>query len=218
MIIFIPVFILFCKQNLKEIEFAAFLDILIDPEHECYAKAWYEFERRYRRLIFGRIHNQLKRWNRNGDLDLMADISGKVSERLTMNEFRIIKIFRARDSEGRFIKYLSIISQTTANAELKKYYSKKTTSLDDEGNYVLEPALELTENVEDVYELVVKKIRHKFADKQKSHFHQERDIFICTLRCIASFKSKEIAEIPLLKTKPHNVDVVVDRIKDLFEN
>jgi hypothetical protein len=204
MIPFVPGFLLYCRQNLSIIHFAELLDLCINRAHECYQEAWYEFERRYRAIIFARIRAHLLRWSAANNREYVADISGKITERLLANECRALRTFKGRENEGKFISFLNVICQRTANS----YMILQTQ---------LNPALleEITipqEDKADLFDLYVETLRDKLADSQKSPLNIERDMFVFLLRFMAEFKSKDVAAIPLLKLSPHNVDIIVHRL------
>lgn len=100
MVPYFPGFVLYCKQNLRGIHFSELLDICSNPSHDCYQEAWYEFERRYREIIFGRIRMYLKRWNAANNLDYVKDISSKITERLLANDCHALTTFAGRDNEA----------------------------------------------------------------------------------------------------------------------
>ncbi|MFQ5604286.1 MAG: hypothetical protein ACE5HS_13545 [bacterium] len=212
--IIFPGFFLICKQNLREIAFPEFLDILVDRNQPCYQTAWYEFERRYQQLIFRQIHDQMKRWHRGGEVDLMQEIAAMVLNRLIAHDFRALTLFEKREEEGRFKKYLRVISTRQAIAYLSKLHETE----DINEKTLTQPQEDFTLTLDsETHKAMVKRIRDRFANTNKSDFFVERDALIYTLRT-AGLKSKDLGQIPLFNMKAHNVDVIVDRIKDKFEN
>ena len=209
MIPMFPGFWLYCKQNLSGIPFSDLLDMCSNPRHECYQEAWNEFERRYRKDIFRRIHMHLLRWNLAKNVSYVEDISGKITERLLANEYRVLKNFEGRDNEGKFISYLNIMCLHITNKYMKDRRRLDLVDLDPD---IAGPGIDPNLN-EEKFEYWVEVLQDKIQNSQKSPFHSERDIFVFMLRHFAKFKSKDVAQIPLLNLSDHNVDVISHRFR-----
>ncbi len=195
-------------NNLAEIDLKRLLKICVDPANKYYQQGWYEFERRYQKLMLGKILSITK------NQENVKDIAQMVMVRLMVNDFRALKTFRAKDSEPTFKAFLNVICRMTSFAYLAK--TSKEVALDNEGHLV---SPEPQNNGNGTHEKIVSSLRKIINQTQKSDYNKERDIFIFALRKISEFKAKEVAQIPVLKIKADHVDTVVGRLmKDLRKN
>lgn len=207
MFLLMPGVFLFCRQNLPSVHFAQLLDLCTNQSDECYQMAWYEFERRYRKVIFGRIRAHLRRWNAANNVSYVEEISSRVTERLLANECRALRTFKGRDNEGKFVSFLNIVCLHSANSYMIVEIKLNPVALE---NIVIP-----SEDKPAVSDELVRILRDKLGKTQKSQFYTERDILVLLLRFIAGFKSKEVAQVPLLrfpKDNDHNVDIIVHRL------
>ena len=208
-----PGILLYCKQNLPAIHFSELLDMCANRSHNCFQEAWYEFERRYRTVIFGRIRKQLKRWNAADNLSYVEDISSLVTERLLDNDCWALKVFRGRDNEGKFISYLNIICFRIAINYMKDRLKSDWVEL---SSVIISFKESIV--IEEIFEFCAQTLRRKLQDSQKSPFHIERDLLAFLMRTVAGFKSKEVAQIPLLNLNEHNVNIIMYRLSDAFND
>ena len=192
-------------MDLTGAELRILLQICVDREHECYRNAWLEFERRYGKVIKARICNFTK--NREDIGDILQD----VLQRLTIQDFRALKNFRAKHSERAFIAWLNIISRSSAWPYIRKPTPEQ--SLDDFNNLVEPPA---AKSEKTRHEKLVAELRKALASTKKDDYAVERDILIYLLRYLYEFESKEVAQIPLLDVTPGNVDNIVNRLSNLL--
>ncbi len=195
-------------NTLADIDLKQLLRICTDPTNKNYQNGWYEFERRYRKLMLGKILSITK------NHENVKDIAQMVMVRLIVNDFRALKNFRAIDSEPAFKAFLNVICRMTAFAYLAK--TSKEVDIDPEKEPV---SPEPQNDGNGTHKKIGDSLRKILNETQKSDYNKERDIFIFALRKISEFKTKEVAQIPLLKIKAHNVDIVVNRLMDdLREN
>lgn len=202
-----PGIFLICIQNLTDVAdsaFANFLEILAEPKHECYEKAWREFERRYRTLIFGRIRAVTQNPTQ------IEEISAQVLKRLLDHNFRALKNFRAKNEEKAFISFLNIVCRRTAIAHMLSLRMSTDAELDDYSSHGF------SDETQSLYDHLVEILNDAHTDRQKNDYHQHRDILIFTLRKVAGFRAKEVAALPLLNTTDGNVDNVVNRLSNLI--
>ncbi len=190
-------------NNLTEIDLKQLLKICVDPKNKNYQQGWREFERRYQKLMLGKIHCITK------NQENVKDIAQMVMVRLMVNDFRALKKFRAKDSEPTFKAFLNVICRMTSFAYLPKI--SKEVALDNEGTLV---SPEPQHDGNGTHEKIARSLRKILNQTQKSDYNKERDIFIFALRKISDFKAKEVAQIPLLKIKADHVDTVVGRLMD----
>lgn len=187
--------------------FKDFLKVLVNPNHKLHQSAWYEFDRRYRVIMLANIHKITSR------PDDVKEIIQIIMEKLVSNDFKVLRNFQAVESESAFKVYLSEISWTTALGYVNKI--KKTTPLNED--LPIEDT-SASKDMDASYKESVELLRAALSGSQKKKFNQERDIFIYLLRRYGDFKSKEVAQIPLLDTSEHNIDIVVNRIENLVKN
>jgi len=188
-------------NKFAEIDLKQLLKICVDPKNKNYQQGWYEFDRRYRKVILGKILNITK------NQENVKDIAQMVMVRLIANDFRALKNFRAKDSEPTFKAFLNVICRMTSFAHLAKI--SKEVDIDPERDLV-NPEPQNDGN--GTHEKIVSSLRKILNHTQKSDYNIERDIFIFALRKISEFKAKEVAQIPLLKTDAGNVDNIVSRL------
>jgi len=208
-----PGILLYCKQNLPAMHFSDLLDFCSNRRDECYEKAWYEFERRYRKVIFGRIRLHLKRFNAANNISYVEDISSQVTERLLDNDCWVLQIFRGRDNEGKFINFLNIICFRITINYMKALLKSNRVDL----NSVIIP-IEDKIIIEELFDFCSETLRAELQSSQKSLFYIERDILVFLMRTITGFKSKEVAQVPSLNLNEHNVDIIMYRLSDVFKN
>ena len=185
-------------ENLKN-----FLTVLVNTNNKFHESAWYEFDRRYRKVILSKIH---KITSVHSDVE---EIIGLILTKLVSNEFKILRNFRSTDSEAAFRVYLSQVARTTA---LGYFAPKNTVPLNEE---MLIEDITADDKPENNYKELAGILRTVLSTTKKKKFNKERDIFIFLLRRYGDFKSKEVAQIPLLKTSEHNIDIVVARLQQL---
>ena len=204
-------------MDLRKIHFADLLDICIDRRHNRYQQAWHEFERRYGPIIFGRIRNYLRRWNKANDLYCVEEISARIAQRLITNDFRAIRLFHARDKETRFVSYLSVICRNAAYTHIVS--ARVAEELSRDGSDHDEPIVELWQgaNCEDIHNGVTNKLEIELSSSKKTIYHQERDILVYLLRYLAGFTAKEVASIPSLGLTKTNVENVTNRLTNLIK-
>ena len=193
-------------MDLTGAELRILLQICVDREHECYRNAWLEFERRYRKVILGRIYSITK--NREDT----QDIAQTVMLRLIDNDFRVLNIFYSKHSEIAFIAWLNVICTYTSFSHLSK--RRATEELDEDQKSSIDAAKTRSE-IEKQGQWV-SALRNALSATKKSSFASERDIFIFLLRKLYEFESKEVAEILALDVTPGNVDNIVNRLSNLL--
>lgn len=208
----LPGFLFLSNLDLQKVDFNKLLDICADPSHRYFQQGWYDFERRYRNIIFGRIRMHLKRWSEANNLHSVEEISSQVTQRLLANDYRPIKNFRGRDNEGKFISFLSVICRNTAYAYMLEKITRSEIDLVETANGLKSYMVDHPSIGEELHNFLVSKLRQSLLETQKSDYHKERDILIYILRVIGSFKAKEVEQIPLLNITQGNVDNVMNRL------
>lgn len=186
-------------NTLADIDLKQLLKICVDPTNKNYQHGWYEFDRRYRKVISGKILSITK------NQETIKDATQIVMQRLMTNDFRALKNFRAKESEPTFKGWLAVVSRTAVFALLK---SSKEEELDP--NVPERPSEPSREN--GTHEKFINSLRQALNLTQKSDYNTERDILIFRLRKLNEFKAKEVAQIPLLNIDAGNVDNVVSRL------
>ncbi len=190
-------------NTLTDFDLKQLLRICTDPTNKNYQNGWYEFERRYRKFMLGKILTITR------NQENIKDIAQMVMVRLMVNDFRALKNFRAKDSEPAFRTFLYVICRMTTFAYLAK--TSKEAALDNEETLV-SPEPQNAGN--GTHEKLANSLRKMLNQTQKSDYNKERDIFIFALRKISEFNAKEVSQIPLLKMKADNVDTIVNRLMD----
>jgi len=188
-------------NTLADVDLKQLLKICTDPTKKNYQHGWYEFERRYQKLMLGKIFSITK------NQENVKDIAQMVMFRLIVNDFRALKNFRAKDSEPAFKAFLNVICRMTTFAHLAKI--SKEVSLDNEETLV---SPEPQHDGNGTHKKIAGSLRKILNQTQKSDYNKERDIFIFALRKISEFNAKEVSQIPLLKMKADNVDTIVNRL------
>lgn len=186
--------------------FKSFLKVLVNPAHKLHQSAWYEFDHRYRAIMLARIHRLT---NRHEEVE---EVTAIIMSKLIANEFKVLRDFRAKDSEAAFRVYLTQVTRTTALGYILA--APKTSPLD--ADLPIEDK-RTDQEIEISYRESVELLRAALSGSQKKRFNQERDIFVYLLRRYGDFKSKEVAKIPLVDTKEHNVDIIVNRLENLVK-
>lgn len=194
---------------LAGIDLKQLLKICVDPTNKNYQHGWCEFDRRYRKVISGKILSITK------NQDTVKDATQIVMQRLMTNDFRALKNFRAKESEPTFKAWLAVVSRAAVFALLKLFQEVEI----DESSLVslIESSESSREN--GPHEKFTNSLRQSLHLTQKSDYNTERDIFVFRLRKLNEFKAKEVAQIPLLNIDAGNVDNVVNRLlKELKKN
>lgn len=183
------------------ISFKRLIKLCCNRRHPNHEQAWQAFDQRYRKLIFSRI-SQI-----TFDRDQIEEILQRVLWRLIRNDFAALKAFRG-DTEASFAGYLSTICRNTALAYVIRE-DKGAKELDPEYRDD-NPAID----VESVHTHLVDILEMAQMDTQKNEYHKARDTLMYLLRTLCGFQAKEVAQIPLLNVNPHNVDVIVNRLRE----
>ncbi len=192
------------KDSVAELsDFRNYLQILVDARHKLHQLAWREFDSRYRAIILAKIHRIT---NNHSDVE---EIIGEIMSKLVSNDFRALRSFREKDSEAAFRYWLSQVARTTALGYVKS--RKKTVHLNEE---LPIEAINTNKQLEKDYQNWSKILGAALSGTKRTEFNKQRDIFICLLRRVAELNSKQVAPIPLVKTKIHNVDVIVARVEE----
>lgn len=199
-------------NNVQKLDLRQLLTVCTDPKHKDYRMAWYEFERRYRPIILGRIRNCLTLWNKQNDRTIIQEIASDISMRLVKNNFRVLRNFRATRNEKQLIQFLNVMSRNTTYAYMIAYVKNKAIPLDEGLGTFRELMAENPRTAEDLVDLLVNELRANLSGTRKPDYHVERDIFVFLLRCLYGFKAKEVESIPLLGMNSHSVDNVVHRL------
>jgi hypothetical protein len=208
----LPATILFSNLNIGDVKFYELLDICSNPGHRHFQQGWYDFERRYRNVILGRIRMHLRRWNEANNTYTVEEIASRVVHRLLANNYRALKSFRGRDHEGKFISFLNVICRNTAHAFMLEKITRNEVDLTETTPELKSYLANHSEVAEELHDYLVGKFRQSLAATQKSDYHIERDILIYLLRVIGGFKAKEVEQIPLLNVTQSNVDNVMNRL------
>lgn len=190
-------------MDLKDLEFKEFLEICIDREHPLHRPAWYEFDRRYRQVILGKI----RKVTRNHDD--VEEITEQVLTRLIVKDFRTLRNFRGDNDEYSFITYLGIISHRIAIDFVKLPRHKREVDL-------LEEIIATTpeHDPEEIHGELLELFQKAYAQRSKRRYNVERDILMFFLRKLFGFRAKEVASLPIFRTKADNVDTVINRMLD----
>lgn len=204
-------------EPLKEIFFAKLLDICSDPDHKRFHQAWYEFDRRYRPVIFGRIRKYLLKFSKANHLEIVEDIASEVTYSLLKNEYRALKTFRGREQESKLIAFLNVICIKSSYGVMLRYLGVTESNLEDETRNIKNFIKLNRGSEEEVHDYFVNRLRLAQSDTQKSKFNKERDIVVYILRMIAGFKAKEVEQIVALNITAGNVDNVVSRLSNLLK-
>ncbi|MCK6623123.1 MAG: hypothetical protein HUU32_16095 [Calditrichaceae bacterium] len=203
--------------------FEELFEHLINPASPRYEWAWKEFMRRYGKVIREAIKWRCYRWNsrmlRKQIGDVINDIEMRVLEILFKDGFKALRDFRQKDSEEKFIAWLRQISSRAAGRELKDKLlddirvSGEDLAQDDEASLdIIKGADDDTrwENFEDWATVYYDEIKKKRGNL-------ERDLHMFMLRAWAEFDPEKIVSFPCFKgMKPHNVEVVVNRVRDII--
>jgi len=189
------------QSELQKSELRILLEILANPDHEQYQQGWREFDRRYRKIILGRI---LTITTVHADV---SDISQKMMERLMTENFKALRRFRARDNEEKFKGWLSIIARRDAIQHVNA--RKRFVNLEED---IPEAENKGSCSEKQTHETWVPRLRKTLKQTQKREAVLERHIFVYLLRKVYQFKAKEVEEIPILEITAGNIDNVINRI------
>jgi DNA-directed RNA polymerase specialized sigma24 family protein len=196
---------------------------LVDPSSPQHQDAWREFMHRYRKILENNIAWRCRRWNsralKKQINDVVDDVLGRVLNILCRNNFRALKNYQNKDNEAKFKSYLRIIANNATSKYLKDNYSGKETSesdiFRDESSFI-----DTLRGMEDdarweTYEYFVNKI---YSRVKRKRGNLERDVHMFWLYVWGDFDKETIVTFPCLQGSgdPHNVDNVVNRIKDLL--
>lgn len=209
----IPGFFLISALDVSNVDFDALLTICVERNHECYREAWIEFERRYRKTILARIRKYLTRWNKSNDVAIVKDISSLVSLRLIKNDFRALRTFRGRKTEGKFFQFLNVICRNCAYVYMINYVNENEGLSDSQ---LQEYLTHHPKVAEDLFDALINKLRTALSGTHKSAYYIERDIFVFLLRIFCGFQAKEVEQIPLLGITHGNVENVITRVSNLL--
>ncbi len=188
-------------------DFLLFLDILVDRGHKQHEAAWREFDNRYSQKILRKLNSMLQ------DEKLARECYARVFERLLDHDFKAIRDFRERGSEGAFVVYLIRISWNIALNELKRQIGLDIEEINPEIDEKPENNIERK-----VHRWLVLVLRSILSITKKEAHTTERDIFMFSLRTVYGFHSKEIASVPILDVTDHAVDIVKSRITKKLKN
>ncbi len=203
--------------------FEELFEHLINPASPRHEWAWKEFMRRYREAIREAIKWRCYRWNskmlRKQIGDVIDDVEMRVLEILVKDGFKALRDFRQKDSEGKFKAWLCQISSRAAGRDLKdKLFGGKRTIVED-------PVQEEDASL-DIIKGADEDIRWEnfedwaaiyYDETKKKRGNLERDLHMFMLRSWAEFDPEKIVSFPCLKgMKPHNVEVVVNRVRDII--
>lgn len=193
------------------------LAICCDYRHAEFDAKWREFGSRYDELIVGRIRHSLVRWKRHNDPALVGDVLSNVRYKLIAKDFKALREFEKRDDEQSFISFLSRVCH---NATVSFMLSETRHDLVDidEQTFQAEPS----EDPEAFFRFVSQSLFKSVAGRQSHSYNTQRDILIFLLRQVASFRAKEMAQIPILGgpdggIKPGNIDNIVNRLGETLK-
>jgi hypothetical protein len=204
-------------------DFEKLIEHLVDPASPQHQNAWREFMARYRKILEDTIAWRCYKWNsrtlKKQISDVVDDALGRVLNILCRDNFRALKNYKNKDNEKKFISYLRIIANHAASRILKNNYSGiESTDSDiyqDESSF-----MDTLKSMEDdarweMYEDFVNTIYSRVKRKRSN---LERDIHIFWLYVWGDFDKETIVTFPCLQGSgdPHNVDNVVNRIKELL--
>lgn len=196
---------------------------LINPASPQHQNAWREFMKRYREELENIIAWRCYKWNNKAlkkqISDVVDDVLGIVLNILCRNNFRALKNYKNKDEEEKFKSYLRTIASNATSKYLKDNYSGIETSesdiFQDESSFL--DTLKGMENDArwETYEYFLNRI---YSRVKKRRGNLERDIHIFWLYVWGDFDKETIVTFPCLQGSgdPHNVDNVVNRIKDLL--
>ena len=187
-------------------DFETFLRILAAPNHVEHQNAWRHFDDRaspYRRAIFGKIH-QFSRNSFEAD-----EIASKVMLKLINNDFRALKTFEANHNQKAFLVFLSTITGRTA----MEGHGNETLHVALEEDRLESPPPEGNSNHEQAYVELIRVLRTVDTFSSRKPFKKELHTFIYALRRHASFRAKEVEEIPLVNESSHNVENILHQIE-----
>lgn len=203
--------------------FEELFEHLINPASPRHQWAWKEFLQRYREVIREAIKWRCYRWNskmlRKQVGDVINDVEMRVFEILFKDGFKALRDFRQKDSENKFIAWLRQISSRAAGRDLKDKFLgdirvlvEDITQEDDASLDYIKGSDEDArwENFEDWAAIYYNEIKKKRGNL-------ERDLHMFMLRTWAEFDAETVVSFPCFKgMKPHNVEVVVNRIRDII--
>lgn len=179
--------------------------------------------KRYREELENIIAWRCYKWNNKAlkkqISDVVDDVLGIVLNILCRNNFRALKNYKNKDEEEKFKSYLRTIASNATSKYLKDNYSGIETSesdiFQDESSFL--DTLKGMENDArwETYEYFLNRI---YSRVKKRRGNLERDIHIFWLYVWGDFDKETIVTFPCLQGSgdPHNVDNVVNRIKDLL--
>lgn len=149
--------------------------------------------------------------------DVVDTVLGEVLRILCKNDFQVLKNFRHKDSESKFKAYLRMIASHETSRYLREEFPSGKISeneLPDESDL-----LDTLRGIDDQsrWELY-EEINNCFYDSaRKKRGNLERDIHMFWLYVWSEFDQGMIINLPcLLGMEEHNVDVVVNRMKDII--
>jgi hypothetical protein len=204
-------------------DFEEFFRHLVDPSSPQHQYAWREFLTRYRKMLEDTIAWRCSKWNskalRKQISEVVDDVLGRVIEILFRKNFKALKNCKNKDNEGKFISYLRTIANNATSKYLSEYFSKIEISENDltgDESGFIDTLRGLDDDARwETYEHQVNKI---YSRVKRKRGNLERDIHIFWLYVWGDFEKETIVNFPCLQSsgEPHNVDNVVNRIKDLL--
>jgi len=199
---------------------------LINPSSPRHQFAWREFMRRYEKILENTIAWRCYNWNSKALKKQISDVIDTVKSAVLLilckDDFRVLKNFRHKDNERRFIAYLRMIATHDTGRHLKKNFPRELipeeelSGGENEDN-LLDTLRGMDEQARwEIYEHVV---AHFYEGSKKSRGNLDRDIQMFWLYLWAELDNQMIVSIPCLRgMDAHNVDVVVSRMKKILRD
>jgi hypothetical protein len=206
--------------------FEELFDHLINSSSSRHQSAWLEFMRRYEKILENTIAWRCYNWNSKALKKQISDVIDTVKSGVLLilcrNDFRALKNFRHKDNEKKFVSYLRMIATNDTGRYLKKNFPRGVITEEElSGGENEDNLLDTLRGMDDearweIYEHIV---AHFYTDSKRTRGNLDRDIQMFWLYLWAELDNQMIVSIPCLRgMDPHNVDVVVSRMKNILRD
>lgn len=182
--------------------------------------------RRYEKVLENTIAWRCYNWNSKALKKQISDVIDTVKSAVLLilckDDFRVLKNFRHKDNEKRFIAYLRMIATNETGRHLKKNFPRELIPEEElSGGENEENLLDTLRGMDEqsrweIYEHVV---AHFYEGSKKTRGNLDRDIQMFWLYLWGELDNQMIVSIPCLRgMDAHNVDVVVSRMRKILRD
>ena len=203
----------------KEFTVRELIEHCSDRRSPLHSQGWSQFLDRYKTYIYASVKRRAYEWNaprlRRQIDDVVGDVVTNVIGILCDQDFKVLKNFRAKESEAAFRWYLQLICRNETGHYLKRYFPLAT-----EDGSVEESLAAMRQFVdgmeEDTRAELYEELVDCFRNYKASKGNYERDIHLFMLYRMADLDQEMIALSPCLQIGHRVVDNAANRMKGIL--